>query len=316
MDKSKDNRRPELSRAQMEARKKRRRRKQIRKLITLSVECIGAILLVILVIVVCQKCAHNQDSETGNRDVIMNRTIEDSEVDSENISNTEPDVSDTADAAEEHSINDIIDNLDSYENIYQYYGESMCDDGKMIVCIDAGHGGKDGGCEGLNGRLEKDDALSMAMALKPELEALGVTVYMTRTEDTFPPLESRPLYANSVDADVMISFHRNTYPGTEIVHGVEGWISYKDAEVSRQLAENLLSALESVGITKNRGVKTGSQGNAKEDYVINSVSSMPSVVMEMGFITAADDNENLDTKRTEYARAMAEAIVEFIQSQQ
>ena len=316
MDKSKDNRKTELSRTQLEARRKRLRKKQMRRLIALIIEFIGAILLVVLVIVVCQKCAHNQDSETGNNDVIMDRTMEDSEADTENLSDTELDEQDAADVPEDHSIDEIIDNLDSYDNIYQYYGDSICDDGKMVVCIDAGHGGKDGGCEGLNGRLEKNDTLSMAMALKPELEALGVTVYMTRTEDTFPPLESRPLYANSVDADVMISFHRNTYPGKEVVHGVEGWISYKDAEVSRQLAEKLLAALESVGISKNRGIKTGSQNNAKEDYVINSVSSMPSVVMEMGFVTAADDNENLDTKRAEYARVMAEAIVEFIQSNQ
>ena len=60
------------------------------------------------------------------------------------------------------------------------------------IVIDAGHGGEDGGASSAAGVLEKDLNLSVAFALRDLLEAAGVPVVMTRTEDKL-------LYDRNVD---------------------------------------------------------------------------------------------------------------------
>ena len=59
-----------------------------------------------------------------------------------------------------------------------------------IICIDAGHGGKDSGAVG-NGLLEKDIVLNIAKILKAQLLEKGFNICMTREDDTFVELKDR-----------------------------------------------------------------------------------------------------------------------------
>ncbi len=66
------------------------------------------------------------------------------------------------------------------------------------IVIDAGHGGHDEGTHGPNGLLEKDVVLDVALRLSKLVQSrLGADVLLTRSDDTFIPLEERTAIANA-----------------------------------------------------------------------------------------------------------------------
>lgn len=183
---------------------------------------------------------------------------------------------------------------------------------KPVVCIDAGHGGNDVGAE-LSGRYEKDDNLTLSLKVKKELEAKNIKVVMTRNEDESVSLDERCKLANRKGASLFVSLHRNS---ADSGNGVEIWIKSDAPEEDKLLAENILSKLETVGVSKNRGVKTGLQSNPQGNYYVNKYTDMPSCLVEMGFITNEKDNELFDKKTDEYAKAIADAAYDTLQSLQ
>jgi len=188
------------------------------------------------------------------------------------------------------------------------------------VCLDAGHGAHDTGAvlESEDGtvRQEKDDNLWLTKLVQTELEAYGVKVLMTREDDSFLELYDRTQYANSMDADALISFHRNAYylNGKMNDHGrgVEIWIHSSRPTLARQLANRMLDAILGVGGMVDRGVRYGSMTDYEEDYAINRRAMMPSMIVEMGFISNAEDNEAYDANGEAYAKAIAKEIYEWL----
>ena len=86
--------------------------------------------------------------------------------------------------------------------------ETKTEENPLIVCVDAGHGGKDNGSD-YKGRYEKDDNLKLAQAVAAYLADKNVKVVMTRSDDTFLRLSERCGIANQSGADYMLSLHRN-----------------------------------------------------------------------------------------------------------
>lgn len=79
-----------------------------------------------------------------------------------------------------------------------------------VIVIDAGHGGKDGGAIGYNGKLlEKDIVLSIALKTGDELRKMGYQVFYTRTKDRYINLRDRTKLANDKRANLFISIHAN-----------------------------------------------------------------------------------------------------------
>ena len=120
-------------------------------------------------------------------------------------------------------------------------------DGKVrTVVIDAGHGGKDIGCNGRVSR-EADIALKVALALGREIEENqpDVNVIYTRKNNTFVELIDRAGIANKNGADLFISIHCNAGPsaayGTETytmgLHKTEGNLQVANRENSVILKE-------------------------------------------------------------------------------
>ncbi len=187
----------------------------------------------------------------------------------------------------------------------------------FVVVIDAGHGGYDSGstAEGVT-RLEKDDNLALALATEKALLAYpGVTVLMTRSTDDFVSLQGRCDIANTAGADLFVSLHRNC---ASVGNGVEIWINREDDAVDKALAEYILELLDEVGISRNRGIKFGFRGvtsenedNQGDSYYVNANTDMPSCLIELGFLTADEDNANFDTHLEDYAKAIARGIVEL-----
>ena len=168
-----------------------------------------------------------------------------------------------------------------------------------LIYLDPGHGGKDPGA--VNGRRhESDDVLKLSKAVKNLLEEQGFTVRMTRETDTYVSLEDRTEQANRAQADWFISIHRNSFANAE-ASGVEVWIyPTKDAETNRG-AKEVLDEIVQAGVQKNRGVKKG-------DYHVCRETKMPAMLIEMGFITNATDNQLFDSRFEQYAKAIAKGI--------
>ncbi|MCD7758047.1 MAG: N-acetylmuramoyl-L-alanine amidase [Clostridiales bacterium] len=183
----------------------------------------------------------------------------------------------------------------------------------IIVCLDPGHGGNDPGCN-TDERLEKDDTLALALATRDDMEAAGITVVMTREDDTYVSLDDRCYIANQAGADYFISIHRNYASG--VANGVEVWKSTNASDASVYLADAVSAGLEAVGVSRNRGVHTGSQSSEYEDYQVLRETSMPGVLIEMGFIENADDNWYLDTYLEEYAQALTQAVLDTVEASQ
>ena len=87
-------------------------------------------------------------------------------------------------------------------------------DTRPVVVIDPGHGGPDNGTEaGGNDKMEKNLVLSFGLALRDRLEKSGkYRVVMTRTDDTFIPLDDRVKVARNESAALFISIHADALP--------------------------------------------------------------------------------------------------------
>lgn len=177
-------------------------------------------------------------------------------------------------------------------------------DVRGTIFVDAGHGAEDPGAEDMD-RVEKYDTLDMALAVRKSLRKLGFKVVMSRTEDTWVDRKERALMANDCKAALMVSIHRNSAKSGQ---GWEMYIPSEDGAEERLLGENIMSCLEDVGITENRGVRAGTLKDPADDYSENKYSTMPSVLIECGFLSDAEDNAMFDNKMYDYADAIAQGV--------
>ena len=120
------------------------------------------------------------------------------------------------------------------------------------IVIDAGHGGSDPGAV-YEGRREKDDNLSLAIAVGELLSRQGVSVIYTRTTDVYQTPFEKAQMANQADADFFISFHRNSSEEPNQYTGVETLV-YDNSGIKQTMAENINGALSELGF-RNLGVK-------------------------------------------------------------
>lgn len=175
----------------------------------------------------------------------------------------------------------------------------------LYIAVDAGHGGHDFGAT-FEGRMEKDDNLRLALAVWTQMEAQGVRVLMTRTEDVFVTLQDRASMANEADVDLFISLHRNSYiEQTPETNGVENYIYLTAPEESTGLAAaTVLEEVVNVGVQRNRGVNRG-------NYYVLRRTVMPAMLLEMGFIINEIDNQLFDENLIQYAIAITKGAMRY-----
>ncbi|MBQ0018090.1 MAG: N-acetylmuramoyl-L-alanine amidase [Clostridiales bacterium] len=172
-----------------------------------------------------------------------------------------------------------------------------------VIFIDAGHGGVDGGSS-VGDRMEKNDTLTLALNVKKALENQDFKVVLSRSDDSDVDRGERGKMANECNAALMVSIHRNK--ATE-GNGVEVYIPSSNGKESQLLGNNVMKSLVAVGFAE-RQVRAGTLVTPNDDYLENSVSSMPSCLVEVGFLQDKGDNELFDNKQKEIAGAIAEAI--------
>lgn len=169
-----------------------------------------------------------------------------------------------------------------------------------LIVLDAGHGGANPGAV-YQGRQEKDDALSLTLAIGRILENRGVDVYYTRTTDIYESPYQKAQEGNQVGADYFISIHRNSSPYPNQYSGVESLV-YSRYGAAARMADNINQQLEAVGFL-NQGV------NERTNLVVLNRTQMPAVLVEVGFINTDADNQLLDARFYDIAQAIADGIL-------
>ena len=168
--------------------------------------------------------------------------------------------------------------------------------GKILVVIDPGHGGKDSGAPGLGGLLEKDVVLPISTKLARILEQNGIQVVLTRDADFFVELQGRVDIAKRVNATLFVSIHANSVDNRSDVNGLEVYYydsGYGLAETVRQ------TILQNISTLNNRGTR-------KARFYVLRKNSMPAILVETGYMTGREDNPRLGS--SEYQGRMAEGI--------
>lgn len=164
----------------------------------------------------------------------------------------------------------------------------------MRICIDPGHGGKDPGALG-HAVEEADYNLIMASVLTAQLTALGHKVLQTRTTDIFLELKERTSLANKFKADLFISIHAN---GAE-APAAEGMEVHYHKQNSMLLAKKVFQAMsDAFPIRKKRGVKLS-------NFYVIKWTTMPSILIEGGFITNPKEQKFLFSKTDQISMASA-----------
>ncbi len=173
---------------------------------------------------------------------------------------------------------------------------------RATIVIDPGHGGNDTGAIGIGGLREIDVVLPISRQVTQILEQQGVQVVMTRNENREVELEPRTQLANRVNADLFISIHANAIDMTRPdVNGIETY--YFQSQSGNLLAQYIHNSVLQITGAPNRGVREA------RFYVLRH-TRMPAVLVEVGFVTGAQDAPKLSDPA--YQSLMAEAIARGI----
>lgn len=169
-----------------------------------------------------------------------------------------------------------------------------------VVVIDSGHGGNDPGKVGINGALEKDINLQIALRLKKYLEASDVRVVMTRDSDIglyssqdsnkkMADMQARCRLINETGPALVVSIHQNSYH-EESVHGGQVFY-YKGSSNGKYLAETLQKRFDFVLGQDNRRL-----AKANNTYYLLLHVKQPIVIVECGFLSNAREADLLITE--------------------
>ncbi len=176
---------------------------------------------------------------------------------------------------------------------------------RIVVMIDPGHGGKDPGTIGIGGTQEKNVILPISLEVAALLEQQGVQAVLTRSDDRFVSLDGRVQMAAQARATLFVSIHANAISMSRPdVNGLETYY-YSSGQRLAQTIHN--SILQNVDV-RDRGVRRA------RFYVLRK-SSMPSVLVEVGFLTGREDAAKLanSAHRSQMAQAIARGILLYIQ---
>ncbi len=175
-----------------------------------------------------------------------------------------------------------------------------------VVVIDAGHGGHDPGAIGATGLQEKYINLRVAAKVARLLEARGIGVVMTRWQDEFIELEERAAIANRRRADLFVSIHADAAESRD-AQGFTIYVATAASAGAYRAAHAINQVMERTG-TSNRGVR-------EADYRVLVNTQGPAVLIELGYLTHAQDLARLsdDGFRDRLAKAIADGIQAYLQ---
>jgi len=217
--------------------------------------------------------------------------------------------------------------------------------GIRTFVVDAGHGGTEDGAHGPGGTLEKHVTLSVARRLKSALEArLGVRVILTRDADATVDLDERAAVANNNKADLFVSLHANASVRASATGAEVFYLSLEEyGDQAQRVAKGETEALPVFG-GGTRDIEVILWEMAQARYIEASAAlakevesalrervpmspraiqqapfrvlvgaNMPAVLVEMGFITNADQERLLTSEPFQglIVQSLVESITRF-----
>lgn len=187
----------------------------------------------------------------------------------------------------------------------------------LVVCIDAGHGGKDDGTTA-NGLVEKKLNLTIAKKVGSYLKDKGAKVYYTRSDDEYVSLTDRTDYADEKDCNLFVSIHCNysdnsSARGTEVYYSVQS--KYAKRTLAKKIAGEVAEELGTVTRGSDGGAKTR-EGNNGDYYSVirtSAAKGIPGIIVEHAFLSNSSDAAALKNsdKIDAAAKAEAEAIYKY-----
>ena len=225
---------------------------------------------------------------------------------------------------------------------------------KYIVVLDAGHGGKDPGNLGSKGSGFKEKKIALQVALDIGRELLTVKdieVVFTRKKDVFVELHNRAKIANNKKADLFVSIHCDSH--TSQAHGAGTFVlglsgNKENLEIARKENASILyednykqnydydpnspesviglSVLQDENLDSSLGMASMIQENfvslkrnnrkvKQANFLVLRETVMPSVLIELGFLTNKNEGKFLNTRsgQIKMAKAIAKAIKKYVQ---
>ncbi len=221
--------------------------------------------------------------------------------------------------------------------------------GVSRIVIDPGHGGKDPGCIGRKGTLEKDVVLDVALQLQKILHTeTELDVVLTRETDIYIPVETRTVIANQKQADLFLSIHANSNPKQKYSGVVTFYLNFpSDPSVMETVArENATSTKnmsklsdilgqilredkikESTDLAQRvQGRLVKSLASSYKDVTDLGVKSgpfwvliggqMPSILVEISHLSNSQEESRLrtDAYKEKIAQGIYSGILEYIDS--
>ena len=161
--------------------------------------------------------------------------------------------------------------------------------GKRIIVIDPGHGGKDPGAVGVNGILEKDVVLKIAKQTAELNETVfknQYEIYLTRYKDTLISLGDRTKLAKSLNTDIFISLHCNHFDSPN-ARGIEVYVSNS---IGMYWKHSILTGYEiEKALVNNIGLESRGVKFANFQVLRETVDCFPAVLLEFGFLSNLDE---------------------------
>jgi N-acetylmuramoyl-L-alanine amidase len=169
----------------------------------------------------------------------------------------------------------------------------------LCVVVDAGHGGHDTGAIGRSGLLEKDVNLDIAQRVARDLEAMGVRVRMTRSDDSpvIPwsssnreehrrELQARCSIADDCGAQLFVSIHANARgSNSRAIRGTETYYRKPD---SRRFAEVMQEE-----VVRAAGLPDGGAKYHPQPIIVLCQTNVPAVLVEVGYLSNSADEAKL-----------------------
>jgi N-acetylmuramoyl-L-alanine amidase len=185
---------------------------------------------------------------------------------------------------------------------------NLANRGRGVIVIDPGHGGNDVGAIG-NDIYEANVVLAISLKLGRILQEMGYTVIYTRTDNTEVELQPRVDLAQRANADIFVSVHANSLEARlNSVSGIETYYA-PGANLSGRLASFVHNQIINLTGSKDRGVRTA------RFHVIRR-TTMPSILVETGFVTNPQESVNLNNPsyQERMAQAIARGVDQFMKS--